>query len=181
MRIAGTVILAVLGLAAFSGADAKAEFSCFWGQGYAPDCTPNPAGREDFPIRLRITRALFEAQGCAVTDIKVRSDGKAEWTHSPYPDPIVINVAYKCTDARAKPMGFVNQQYGLYCPEKEFTRHQSGDVCNSFGMCERNSSSPDDPASPSTPRTITDADQKAAALYTAWCEPSYVSGPGQEP
>jgi hypothetical protein len=177
MRIAVTVILTVLGLAAFSGADAKAEFSCIWEQGYAPDCTPNPSGSEDFPIRLRMTRALFEAQGCEVTEIKVRSDGKAEWTHSTYPDPIVINIAYKCTDARAKPMAIVNRQYALYCPEKRFTLYHSASNCDSRGMCQRHSSSPDDPAS--KPSSITDADQNTAALHTAWCEPSYYfNGPG---
>jgi hypothetical protein len=133
-----------------------------------PDCT-SPAGTEDFPIRLRKTRALFEIDGCKVSKIVAQSEGAAGWTGAGYPDTMEVTVAYKCADAEARPKQQSNARYGFACPSHMFTYYESGFDFGADGKPLHWDSQ--GTATPIPPAPVSEARNKLVEpLYKAWCE-----------
>jgi hypothetical protein len=163
MMLASSLVAALV----LWSAQAAAGFTCVW-KGGDPKCS-SPAGIEDFPIRLRKTRALFEIEGCKVSEIKAWSKSAPVWTGAGYPEAMEIDISYQCTDAEARPKQKARARYGFTCPARQFTYYESGFDFRPNGKAMHWDSQ--GTATPIPPRDLSDAKNKMVEpLYKAWCQ-----------
>jgi hypothetical protein len=167
MRVTvGSILALAVVLLAQSSSQAVAGFTCIWKDG-DPSCS-SLAGIEDFPIRLRKTRALFEIDGCKVSEITAWSEGVARWTGAGYPEALEIDVAYECKDPEARPKQTSTARYGFSCPNQQFTYYESGFDFDPNG--KRMHWDSQGTATPIPPRDISDTKNKTVGpLFKAWC------------
>ena len=167
MKLATILVSSVVAALALSSAQAAAGFTCIW-KGGDPECS-SPAGVEDFPIRLRKTRALFEIEGCKVSEIMAWSKTAAPWTGAGYPKAMEIDISYQCTAAEARPKQKSTARYGFTCPARQFTYYESGFDFGADGKPMHWDSQ--GTATPIPPRDLSDTKNKTVEpLYKAWCQ-----------
>ena len=167
MRMIRFAAVAIAAAGVVGSATAEAGFSCVWQEG-EPECS-SPAGIEDFPIRLRKTRALFEMDGCRVSKIMAWSEGSAPWAGAGYPDGMEVMVSYKCTDAQARPKQQSNARYGFICASRMQTYYESGFDFGADGKPMHWDSQ--GTSTPIPPAPLAKARNKLVEpLYKTWCE-----------